>query len=81
MKYFQEEKDDFFAGCLWSDLLAWYLEEYEYELIGAESFDAKKKLISQVSLGFFFLILLFFFTFFSPTIFPLTFPFILPYSL
>ena len=54
MKYFQEEKDDFFAGCLWSDLLAWYLEEYEYELIGAESFDAKKKLISQVSLGFFF---------------------------
>ena len=54
------KNDVFFAGCLWSDLLAWYLQEYEYELIGAESFDAKKKLISQVILNFFFLIFSFY---------------------
>ena len=50
----QEENDPNFKGCLWSDLLTWYLNEFEYELSNVEIFDAKKKTVNQVTLLFYF---------------------------
>lgn len=45
---YQEENDPNFKGHLWSDLLSWYLQEFEYELTSAEIFDAKRKTVNQV---------------------------------
>ena len=37
-----------FPGCRWGDLMAYYLEQYKDEITDEESFETKKKLVSQV---------------------------------
>lgn len=48
----EEEKGEgdtgVFQGCRWGDLIAYYLEQYQHEISDEESFETKKKLVSQV---------------------------------
>lgn len=37
-----------FQGCRWGDLISYYLEQFKDEMTDAESFETKKKLVSQV---------------------------------
>ena len=49
-QYDDEERVDggVFPGCRWGDVIAHYLEQYQHEITDEESFESKKKLVSQV---------------------------------
>lgn len=43
-----EASSESYKGCRWGDLMSYYLEQYQHEITDGETFEAKRKLVSQV---------------------------------